>query len=246
MPKEHWIFLSPHLDDVALSCGGLVWELSQRGKIVEIWTLMSGFPTDEDYSEFAQQNHRAWGVSGREAVRVRRSEDRAACAVLGAAYRHFDWLDAIYRRDAGSDQPLVENNESLFGKPPEDTLVSEIAQCLQAEVPKNATVVFPMGLGNHIDHRAVVQAGKDFKGTAYYYADYPYVLENFLSLTSDTPLWEKIAHAINEDALEHWQNAVLCYSSQIGAFWRDIEEMKLSLRNYLAGGGGRLWQKVEN
>ena len=246
MPKEHWIFLSPHLDDVALSCGGLVWELCQRGKIVEIWTMMSGFPTDEDYSEFAQQNHRAWGMSGRGVIQIRRAEDRAACAFLGAAYRHFDWLDAIYRRDPGSLQPLVESNESLFGKPPEDTLVREIAQCLQVEVPDNTMLVFPMGLGNHIDHRAVVQAGKDFTGTMVYYADYPYVLENFLSITSGSPLWEKITFEITEDGLEKWQNAVFCYSSQIGAFWRDPEEMKLSLRNYLAGGGGRLWQEVEN
>ncbi len=47
MIKQHWIFLSPHLDDVALSCGGLVLDLAQQGFVVDNWTLMGGYPHDE-------------------------------------------------------------------------------------------------------------------------------------------------------------------------------------------------------
>jgi len=39
-----WIFLSTHFDDVALSAGGMVWELTAGVTGVEIWTIAAGEP----------------------------------------------------------------------------------------------------------------------------------------------------------------------------------------------------------
>jgi len=39
-----WTFLSAHFDDVVLSAGGLVWELTRRGERAEIWTICAGDP----------------------------------------------------------------------------------------------------------------------------------------------------------------------------------------------------------
>ncbi len=39
-----WIFVSAHFDDVVLSAGGLVWELTRRGDQVEVWTVCAGNP----------------------------------------------------------------------------------------------------------------------------------------------------------------------------------------------------------
>ena len=75
MSNDQWIFISPHLDDVALSCGGLVWRLAQEGQQVSIWTVLAGDPPDEDYSEFARINHQRWGISGVEAIAMRREEE---------------------------------------------------------------------------------------------------------------------------------------------------------------------------
>ncbi|MFW5714617.1 MAG: PIG-L deacetylase family protein [Brevefilum sp.] len=241
MDKQHWIFLSPHYDDVALSCGGLVWDLAHKGHQVEIWTLMGGFPPDENYSDFAQQNHLAWGMSGEAAIRMRRAEDHTACQILGAQHRHFDWPDAIYRRETSTGKPLIKNNQELFGKAPEETLVKAIQAMLENNIGRDTMIVFPLGLGNHIDHIAVSRAEEAHEGAKFYYADYPYILKAF-SLPAQ---WEKTIkkkpHHLNEKALSHWQDAVLCYKSQINAFWRDEEETRLALRNYQAGGGGRLW-----
>lgn len=241
---HNYIFLSPHFDDVALSCGGLVWDLAQLGHRVEIWTLMGGFPPDDAYSEFAQQNHLRWGLSGRTAIRMRRAEDLAACEVLGAQPHHFDWPDAIYRRDPATAAPLVTNNEALFGKPPEETLVKAIQARLETEIPQAAFVVCPLGLGGHLDHLAVSRAAKTLEGEIFYYADYPYILDTLGFPGHQETQLNKKPHPLGAEALSHWQDAVLCYKSQISDFWRDEAEARLALRNYLAGGGGCLWEKT--
>lgn len=244
MDKHEWIFISPHLDDVALSCGGLVWDLAQMGHTVSVWTLVAGFPSNEDYSPFAQQIHSEWGFAGAEAFQVRRAEDRAACAVMGAQVRHFDWLDAIYRRDMNSGEPIVNNDDELFSNPPEDSLVAEISEVLAAALPTQARPVFPIGLGGHVDHQAVVQAGERIGRACLYYADYPYILNHFEHPGLRAGVRIKRPHHLDEAALDAWCEAVLCYTSQLSMFWRDTDEARLALRNYLAGGGGRLWDMV--
>lgn len=244
MPSENWILISPHFDDVALSCGGLVYTLTQQGHHVEVWTIMGGFPLREEYSKFANQNHRAWGMSGVEAIKMRRGEDRAACDVLGAQPRHFDWLDAIYRYDPKTGRPLVNNNNELFNRPPEKSLVDGIAAMLATEIPANAHVVGSIGLGNHIDHCAVTQAIEAFPHNVAYYADYPYILEHFDHPEITESHFIKQPIALSQAALKAWQDAVLCYASQLSGFWRDAKEARLTLRNYLAGGGGGLWKRT--
>ena len=244
MTSEHWIFISPHFDDVVLSCGGLVYTLTQHGYRVEIWTIMGGFPSSEKYSTFADQNHRAWGMSGVEAIKMRRGEDRAACEMLGAQPRHFDWQDAIYRYDPKTGEPLVNNNDELFSRPPEQSLLDEIRAMLVKEISSHVHVVGPIGLGNHIDHCVVTQAMGAFPHSKNFYADYPYILEHFDHPAITTNLYAKQPTTLSMEALKAWQEAVLCYASQLSGFWCDADEMRLALRNYLAGGGGGLWKRA--
>jgi LmbE family N-acetylglucosaminyl deacetylase len=243
MTFKHWIFLSPHFDDVALSCGGFVHSLTQQGHHVEIWTIMAGFPPDEDHSEFARQNHYAWGMAGAQAIRMRMVEDQAACSILGARPRHWHWPDAIYRREVDGSLPLVNNNEELFGKLPEQGVIVEIIQMLRDEVTQDTQVVFPIGVGNHIDHRAVSKAGEVFNRRSFYYVDYPYILQNFGHPFFKDICLEKLPLMLSQAALDAWQAAVLCYQSQLSGFWRDEAEARLALRNYAAGGGGGLWKR---
>lgn len=244
MSQEHWIILSPHFDDVALSCGGLVWDLTNKGEQVEIWTVMAGYPSDNNYSDFAQKNHRDWGKSGFDAIHMRREEDKAACKILGVVPRHFDWPDVIYRRHQDTDVPVVNNNEELFNEPPESQLVDSILKILSEKFPTKSNVVLPLGLGGHLDHRAVVKAGEAWENVKFYYADYPYILKSYDSpiLTGDK--YQKIPRFLAKDALTAWQESVLCYRSQLSSFWREDDEARLALQNYLAGGGGRLWEKT--
>ncbi|MBA4379671.1 MAG: PIG-L family deacetylase, partial [Anaerolinea sp.] len=56
-----WIYISPHLDDAVLSCGGLIWEQSHAGTQVEIWTVCTGDPPEGPLSPFAEVLHAEWG-----------------------------------------------------------------------------------------------------------------------------------------------------------------------------------------
>lgn len=243
MNTHHWIFISPHLDDVVLSCGGLVWDLAQGGHRVEVLTLFAGIPVGEEFSVFAQFIHQEWGLPGAAVFRARRQEDQAACAVLGVDFRHYDWQDAIYRRDPHTGEFMVNDDEALFGKSPEPALVDEITNFMKETLPEDARIGLPIGLGGHIDHRAVVMAGERIGRVDYHYADYPYVLTNFDAPGFSENRLKRVSHFLSQDALHAWQEAVLCYTSQLSGFWRDEEETRLSLRNYLAGGGGGLWEQ---
>lgn len=244
MNNAQWIFISPHLDDVALSCGGLVWNLAQEGQQVSIWTILAGDPPDEEYSEFAQSIHNVWGKSGAAAIAMRREEDLAASTRLGAVPRHFNFLDAIYRHKPKTGEPVVNNNKELFGAPPEPEMIARVADKLEQELPADAQLVLPLSLGSHIDHRLVAAATEKYTHTAAFYLDYPYILSDFENPILKSGALQKIPTQLNEDALTAWQDAILCYASQIGDFWRDESETRLALRNYLAGGGGRLWVRI--
>jgi len=94
-----WIYLSPHLDDAALSAGGWIYDQVQAGNPVEIWTIMCGVPPTTELSPFAQVLHYQWGMETAEQVVLgRRQEDINAANILGAVTQHFDFLDCIYRQ----------------------------------------------------------------------------------------------------------------------------------------------------
>ncbi|NJN80815.1 MAG: hypothetical protein HC797_10300 [Anaerolineales bacterium] len=91
-----YIYLSPHLDDAALSAGGWIYDQTQSGTPVEIWTIMCGFPSTKELSPFAQAMHTQWGMSSaEEVVRGRRQEDINSANILGATIQHFDFLDKM-------------------------------------------------------------------------------------------------------------------------------------------------------
>ncbi|MCP5190661.1 MAG: PIG-L family deacetylase, partial [Pseudomonadales bacterium] len=61
MPKQPYdsIYLSPHLDDVPLSCGGQVYQETSAGRRVLVVTLVAGRPTLDRLSHSAQYLHQS-------------------------------------------------------------------------------------------------------------------------------------------------------------------------------------------
>jgi len=95
---KKWIFLSAHFDDVVLSIGGLVWELTQSGNHVEIWTICAGDPPmDHSLTDYAQLLHGFWDI-GENVPQKRSIEDSECCRILGVA---------IYRNDSELVAPLA-------------------------------------------------------------------------------------------------------------------------------------------
>ena len=144
----NWIYLSPHLDDVALSAGGLLWEQARNGDQVQVWTLCAGDPALEPYSPFAETLHTRWRV-GRDVVAIRRSEDVQSCAVLGADHRHFCLQDSIYRTSASTGAYLYTSESAIFGAlhPDDNPIIEQLVHDLAKKIPNDARVVCPLTFG---------------------------------------------------------------------------------------------------
>ncbi len=239
-----WIYLSPHLDDVVLSCGGIIREQLHTNEAVEIWTICAGDPVDFPLSPLALELHARWNT-GIQAVAARRQEDIAACKRLGAKYRHFNIPDCIYRRNPLTGAPLIPENDLLFQPLPavEYPLMHLISQQIRNLLPQDAQLVSPLTLGGHIDHHLVRQAAEQLGNPLYFYADYPYAAQHLSQLENVLPVGSLARQfSISEQSLAAWQEAVACHESQISTFWGGIEEMKSAIKKYKEQHGGTyLW-----
>ena len=240
-----WIYLSPHFDDVALSCGGLVWEQVQAGQQVEIWTIAAGAPVDSlALSGFAQQLHERW-KTGLEAVAIRRSEDEAAGQRLGATLRYWDLPDCIYRHLPDGSW-LVNGEDDLWQAlhPQEEAVVERLCRWLAEGLRRGDALVSPLTLGNHVDHNLVRAAAERLNRPLWYYADYPYVVKSQSTENGKLgPDWQTVCQGVSRDGLRAWQEAVACHVSQLSTFWGGLDEMQTALENYwLSGGGTCLWK----
>lgn len=239
-----WIYLSPHLDDAALSCGALIWGQAAAGERTAIWTLCAGDPPEGGLSDFAQSLHARWEC-GSDAVARRREEDIGACRHLGAAYRHFPVQDCIYRR-AENGVSLYASEEAIFGAlaPDDEKLVDALSRELERSLPLDVRVVCPLTLGGHIDHRLTRRSAERLGRSLWYYADYPYVLEARDQIDAELPGERQLEiFPVGEKGLAAWGDAVGEYVSQLSTFWPDEEAMRTALEAYSASWGGMpLWR----
>ena len=234
-----WIYLSPHYDDVALSCGGLLWEQAKDGEDVSVWTICASEAPSGNLSPFAQSLHERW-ESGPSAKALRRSEDLRSCQLLGAEAGHFGILDCIYRLDAGSGLHLYISEEDLFGElhPLEETLVAQLAEVLAGEIPPGAQVVAPLAVGGHVDHRLVQQAAARLDLPVWHYADYPYI--EFAGQAE----WVRLAQRehvdmeVSNPGLQTWISSIAAHTSQVSTFWPDLEAMAQAIKAYHGRVGG--------
>ncbi len=247
----HWIYLSPHTDDAVLSCGGIIYEQVRAGETVEVWTFFTADPPPGPLlSPFAKELHERWG-GGMDAYAIRRAEDMEACARLGAAPRHFDLPECIYRRLPGG-QPVIHARDDLFRPyhPGEQPLVETIAGILRREAPAAVRLVVPLTAGGHVDHRIVraaaeaAAAGSDL--SLWFYVDYPYgVQEEHDFRLSDWvgPGWLVYDQEVTGQGLEAWQSAVGAYQSQISSFWGNEGQMRKEIAAYREK-GSRLYHQI--
>ena len=239
-----WIYLSPHFDDIALSCGGLVWEQVKSGDQVSIWTICAGTPPPGPFSSFAQSIHKRWETN-QEPVSVRRAEDMLSSQQMGASPRYFSIPDAIYRRSPLDDSPLYTSEPELFGdlRLEENELVDTLAGELQKALPPDSELVCPLALGGHVDHRLVRRAARKLDLRMWYYADYPYIGRIDESKLSINPEMHQKVFPVSEAGLNVWVEAVAAHASQISTFWSDLDQVRDAIRSYWEPYEGiRLWQ----
>ena len=235
-----WIYLSPHLDDAVLSAGGLIYDQTQAGIPVEIWTLMCGFAPEEAVSPFAQALHNLWGFSSaQETTEMRRKEDERAATVLGASTVHFDFLDCIYRRGSSGEWLYSE----VFVPPHSEdaALPSQIAGAIANRLELEDVLVCQLSVGSHVDHVLVRQAAELLGRPLLYDIDVPYIFLKPEELAPKSDEMKESIYAITEDGLNAWKEAVLAYKSQIpllGEAFDTPEKARASIQAYWAQVGG--------
>lgn len=242
----HWIYLSPHLDDAAFSCGGLIWEQIGRGDRVEIWTVCAGDPPKDGLSPFAAEIHERW-QTGLNGPAHRREEDRLSCRILGAEPRHFSLGDCIYRRSPRDGSWLYTAEEHLFGDihPEEEQLVATLADELDGEMPAQASLVAPLTIGGHVDHRLVRRAAERIDRPLAYYVEFPYAI--WFGEIPEALIQGLRAgnQTVSERGLEAWVASAVAHASQISSFWLSQEDMEADLGRFAQRQGGvQLWQPM--
>jgi LmbE family N-acetylglucosaminyl deacetylase len=239
---RHRIYLSPHLDDAVLSCGGRIWQQVQAGEQVLIVTIFAGAPLpDKPLSPFAQALHALWGLV--DATTARREEDAAALALLGAETAYWPYADCIYRQMPDGSSPYA-SEEALFGEvhPSDEALTAELAGRFRALAQERAVTIYaPLAVGCHVDHQVVHRAVDGLAGVTYYedypYAEKPGATEAALGMAR----WQEEVVPLSLDALEAKIAAIACYSSQFFSLgWADAAEMAAAVRafaGYIGGDG---------
>ena len=230
-----WIYLSPHLDDAALSAGGLIYEQTQAGIPVEIWTFMCGDPHLNVFSPFAQMLHETWGFAdSAETVRERRNEDTKAANILGATAIHFDFLDCIYRRDKFGNWLYPEG---VFGsvRAEDADLPAEIAAEITSRLRPDDVLVCQLSVGSHVDHVLVRQAAELLGRPLIYDIDMPYFLYRSDEFESKAAGMKESVRSVTEAGLGRWLDAVVAYKSQLPALHESAntpEKARKSIRSY--------------
>jgi LmbE family N-acetylglucosaminyl deacetylase len=242
-----WVFLSAHFDDVVLSTGGLVWELTQRGDRVEVWTVCAGDPpANKPLTEYAQLLHGFWGL-GDDVPRKRSLEDADCCQVLGAsAYRRYTVPDNIYRYFPETGEPVIKENEDQFKplEPDESYLVPPVTDFIRKNLPGTCELVAPLAIGSHRDHILTRRAAERTGLPLWHYADYPYLVYGEHTLADWLPAdAEPFSLEISASGLKAWQDGFACHRSQVPLVFLDEDDMRASIKKYLERGhGGTIWK----
>jgi len=238
-----FIYLSPHLDDAALSCGGLVWQQILDKKQVEVWTLFAGDSPTNKLSRLAKKTHKKWNTKP-GTMQARRQEDIRSLNILGAGVRHFEYPDCIYRRDPRSGKAFYSSGSDVFGEvdPREEYLTEHIAQILSELLPPKVTLMVPLVIGNHVDHQLTRAAAERLPQPRQYYLELPYILKYNIEKLQRAPAnYHLSRRSISGQALTKWQESIAAYQSQIRSYWLDLEAMRAEICNYCDQAEGGIW-----
>lgn len=249
-PKFH-LFLSPHLDDAVLSCGGQIHTLASKGYTVVVYTVMAGKPSRLlPDSPILADLHTRWETLS-SPVNERRWEDIKALRSLNGVARHGAIPDCVYRltyQAGGEPQALYPTEESLWGPVhPADT-APMLLDAMPLPYTETDVLHVPLGAGNHVDHRLVRDWGRNLRRMhpaleVRYYEEYPYnarhgVAQKALEAFAPQVL-TPLLHPLDDTALAAKSTAIACYESQISTFWKDLDDMARAVRDdavYIGGG----------
>ena len=237
------LFLSPHLDDVAFSCGGTLLRLADdpawRVVLCTVFTA-----TVENPQGFALRCQTDKGLAPEaDYMALRRGEDCAYSEDAGVDDAwHWEGCEAPHR---GYETPVElfagEHANDMAWLAARDALTS-LDATLQPDV-----VFAPQGLGNHVDHLQTIRALLSVypaQGKVCWYRDTPYAIREPdarpSSLFDAAGLTQRRV-TLPEDVLARKIAGCCRYASQIGFQFGGAEGVREKLTDFHraeAGGDG--------
>lgn len=145
------LVLSPHLDDAAFSCGGLLASLPQD-RVLVVTCFTRSVPNPRGFALACQQDK---GLADEvDYMALRRAEDAEAMGLLDVNYRWWELAEAPHRGYHSAADLFAGMHDDDRGTTEE--LIERTAQLIdQAKVD---TLLYPRGAGRHVDHLHVVAA----------------------------------------------------------------------------------------
>jgi LmbE family N-acetylglucosaminyl deacetylase len=159
--KKRLLYISPHLDDAVLSCGGAIAYHQQVGNDVLVVTVFTGPRNSTIYQQ-------------------RKIDDLNAVQFLGARAIHLDCIDAPFRNEKYRDFSTIMFHHTL--PETEKATVAIVRNRLSKIITEFQPheIYAPLGVGGHIDHHIVFESCKPWWSSAeqlfHCYNDVPYVL----------------------------------------------------------------------
>lgn len=184
------LVLSPHLDDAALSCGGLMAHAAIRTPVT-VATLFTEAGHPPHTLSARRYLHQVGAHSAQTLYQQRRAEDRAALEAKGITCVHAGLAEALFRR-----RPVTALRRPWARLLPELAhiypvyrlhLTSGRIAAADAATLRDAgdfiqrlagsgrhLLMAPLGVGGHVDH-VIARTVAERSGTqAVYYSDFPY------------------------------------------------------------------------
>lgn len=173
---KYAVAVSPHLDDAVFSAGATIAALVVAGwrvRVVTCFTLSVADP-----SPFALSTQLDKGLPADvDYMALRRAEDAAALAVLGAQPVHLPLPEAPHRGYTSAP-------DLFAGVHGDDRIIDEVQAALSPHLAGADVVLAPQAIGDHADHRVVTDAVAALVPEALWWRDAPYVLR-----CPDAPPW---------------------------------------------------------
>lgn len=244
---ERVVILSPHLDDAALSCGGLLHALRDRVSTLVV-SICGGSMRVVSVDGSSKISTRRGHVSSR----TRRREDIAAMHSVDTDFVHLSFADGIYRRSPLTGRLIYRNARERWVLPRIEDLahVEELYLVLRRLCLDLGRILLlsPMGIGHHVDHQIAAQVAVRMAATnsgaeLLFYEDFPYVADPHIGRGDrDDPL-----QALARLHLDAAQRLVMPvdvtakmallrhYASQVPALFGDDVGMRVRIASHLYG-----------
>ncbi|MFN8374522.1 MAG: PIG-L family deacetylase [Anaerolineae bacterium] len=243
--------MSPHIDDVVLSCGATIRRLTANGESVLILTVTAGDPPNPlPDSPAIQELHERW-AAGVNPYATRRTEDVCAAGVIGAHVYHMPLADCIYRTDEAGKALYLTFAEVFGAVHPDDPMGEILAKMpLPSSVTESAelTLYIPLGVGGHVDHQITrdwgLQLHQQFPTwKVRFYEEYPYCRDEIATERAlEYFMWNEIRldtqiFWVSESEVNARIQASTCYTSQISSFWNSEAALAQETRQVMLRAG---------